>query len=243
MATSHRSARATLLAAIVAGLAVVALPSPVEAAPDVLDDVVQDVGDRRADIASLSVDQDGGALTVGVRVVEFTDPRSDPHWADIRSPSVLQVSVDATNDGKEDYRIDFRRLLVGASRVLAVKVITPTLKPLCDGTYAPDAKQGWIRVSAPKGCLPGAGGYRVQATLGFSRTVDNARLGAAVDFAPNEGRWHLFLPPRANNPTSSVVTVPYVTVAPAKPRTTPTTLRPRGTTTTVRRPGTTVSGY
>lgn len=240
MEASLRPFRATVLAAVVAALAAVALPSPAEAAPDVLDDVVQDVGDRRADIAALSVDQDGGSLVVGVRVVEFTDPRSDPHWADVRSPSVLQVSVDASGDGKEDYRIDFRRVLAGTKRVLAVTVVTGTLQPRCTGSYTLDPKGGWIRLSAPKGCLAGSGGYRVQATLGFSRTVDNARLGAAVDFAPGEGRWHPFLPRRVNAPTSSVVTVPYVTLPLPKPQTSRTTLRPFGRkTTTPRRTATT----
>lgn len=133
--------RRAVVGRVVAATAVVVDLSqamPAAAVPVLLTDVTQDVGDRRADISSMSLDQDGAALAVGVRMVEFADPRTDFYWRNPRASSLVEVRIDKDNDNKADYFVDFLRAQVGKTTVsaLAVQVFSTTSIALrCTGTY------------------------------------------------------------------------------------------------------------
>jgi hypothetical protein len=203
--------------------------SPAGASAVALADLVRDVGDRRADVAALSVDQDGPALVVGVRLVEYTDPRTDPHWTDPQAASTLHVAVDANADGRIDYDIDLLRVARGPTG-LAVQVSSfPGSAPRCTGGFSLDPPGGWIRVSAPKSCMPATSGYRVQVMYAFHRSVDGPMLSALADFVPDGGRFH----PLTSQPgAASGSAQAYPSTRPAAPPTTP---LPRLTPTTRKR--------
>jgi hypothetical protein len=184
-----RLRRALALAAMALAISPAA---PADAAPAFFTDGTQDVGDRRADIASVSFDQDGASLAVGVRMVEFVDPRTDYFWRDPRASSLVEVKVDRDNDNRADYLIDFFRVRVNkATTTLAVQVTSTTsLAVRCNGSYTLDPKGGWVTLRVPKTCVPATAPYRVQAMYSFNRSAERPTLSPVVDFAPDFGRWH-----------------------------------------------------
>ncbi|MBW8825504.1 MAG: hypothetical protein JF603_04005 [Acidobacteria bacterium] len=175
-----------------ASVVAVAHAVPAAAVPVVSNDGTQDVGDRRADISSLSLDQDGVAVVVGVRMVEFADPRTDFFWRNPRASSLVEVKIDRDRDNKPDYIVDFVRAQVGktTTTTLAVQVFSTTAIAMrCTGSYSLDARGGWIRLGVPKSCIPATAPYRVQVMYSFNRSAERPTLSPVVDFAPDFGRW------------------------------------------------------
>jgi hypothetical protein len=102
----------------------------------------------------------------------------------------METSIDVNADNRVDYLLTFYRQAAKPRATLVAQVLTfPQATVRCAAAYALDVRGGWIRLTAPKSCVPATRPYRVRVMYSFNRSADRPIYGPLADFAPDAGRW------------------------------------------------------
>jgi hypothetical protein len=139
----------------------------------------------QADITSAALGYDAGALTLSVRVKQFTDPLKDPNWA---SDSTYALwSLDTNADAKIDYEVNY-----GVDKgVLYGDVFKPTdakdAPAQCHAKSVAAEGSGFYTIVLDPACLgnPQAVGFSVQ--MYYDTNTADAKAPVAIDALPDKG--------------------------------------------------------
>lgn len=184
-ATSSRTRRRATVCALLAVLALLALPAPAWAESECIADAPGDVVDLstgeqvsfpEADILAACTNHTADQLEISVRVAVPTDPSTDPAWADFATS--IGAAIDTDGDGEEEFDVNFGRFPDGQVRVAVFEHVGPNeaSNQLCTGTGIYDGTR--YQMLIPTACI---GNPAQVSTAAFmyneSTTVEQEELG------------------------------------------------------------------
>jgi hypothetical protein len=139
----------------------------------------------QADITSAAVGYDAGALTLSVRVKQFTDPLKDPNWAS--NSTYVLWSLDTNGDAKIDYEVNYgvdKGVLYGD----VFKPSDPANAPAtCHAKSAVAEPSGFYTVVLDPACLGNPQGVGFSVQVYYDTNAVDPKAAVALDIAPDQG--------------------------------------------------------
>jgi hypothetical protein len=157
-------------------------------------DPVGDAGDPRADITKLSASYNAEKLALSLKVVQPTNPATDPAWTDVNAFAAVEWAIETTGDDEPEYFVIFG---AGPNGKLFADVI-PLDEDFVDTQVCRGAQarfeRGTYIVTAPTRCVGSAPHIWVGGAAIYVPDIDGDDFG--FDFAPDVG----FMGPIAGPP-------------------------------------------
>jgi hypothetical protein len=143
-----------------------------------------DAGDSRADITRVSASYNATTVSLSLKVVQPTNPKTDPAWTSDNGAAGAQWGIDTTGDENPEYVAFFE---AGANGRLVADIVGNnddfTAGQVCKGA-APRYTRGTYIVTAPASCLGSAPNIWVAAFMVYIPDFDGDVGG--IDLAPDD---------------------------------------------------------